>query len=358
MTSMNHVQSTNEKAEWLQTIVDLELRLYLTNSKSTTDFTDDIRGAFVLLERRIREIAGLKDRLVGQELINAAFHPSNGILQPVSSVTAEREGLHHLLLGIFLYYRNPIAHRAVDFALESPRQVLSLIDHALLLVNRANESAFSPADFVGPHEGQILRRRDYRVDIKGSAKGRPDIVALLELGAVLDGDKMVTHLAPIILEKVDNGYRRIPAEWIQGTSMYGAVEVTVRHITDVSRPDVVVSWAWGETQTLTLILRHDTGRYVLARREIAQGITEPYSGHPSEKGFQVHPRQMLAFVDVDGDGLTEIVQTLLFDLEDLEQMGYSGHINGISGHVYVCRLLKWDGAKDRIVQVEERLVAR
>lgn len=355
---MDDVLSADEKAEWLKTIVDLELRLYLTQSESTVDYTDDIRGAFVLLERRIRDIAGLKAGLVGQELINAAFHPGTGILQPVSSVTAEREGLHHLLQGIFLYYRNPIAHRAVNFALESPKQVLSLIDHALLLVNRANESAFSPADFVGPHEGQILRRRDYRVDIKGNVKGKPDIVALLELGPVLDGNKMVTHLAPIILEKVDNGYKRIPAEWIQGMSMYGAVGVTVRPITDVSRPDVVVSWAWGETQTLTLILRYDKGRYVLARREITQGTEEPYSGTPSEKGFQVHPRQMLAFVDVDGDGLTEIVQTLLFDREDLEQMGYSGHIDGISGHVYVCRLLKWDAAKGLVVQVEERLVAR
>lgn len=345
---------SGEKEQWVKTIVDPQLRYEIEKSGSSGNPDDLMRGAFVLLERRIRESAGLAAHHFGKDLIDAAFHPQTGLLQPVSPVPAERAGLHHLLLGVFLYYRNPIAHRPVYYTSQSSRQVLYLIDHALELVRQATELAFNLGDFVGSHEGQILRRHDYRLDVDGD--GQEDAVVLLELGPSMDEGKMVPHLAPIILKKGDTGFTRIPAEWTRGTSMYGPSGVQARRVTNLGRPDVIVTWYWGETMALVLTLRYKDGRYILARREIAPGTKEPYSG-PHSNAFGVHPRQGLDFADVDGDGIDEMVQTLSFDPKDLIEMGYPNPAERAGERLVVCRLLKWDAQKELIVQVEERLIA-
>ena len=265
---------SSKKDQWIASIIDPELRRTLENDASNN--TDDlIRAAFVLLERRIREGAGLSGHQFGKELIDAAFRPDTGLLQPMSPIGAERAGLHHLLLGIFLYYRNPIAHRPVYHSPNSSQHVFSLIDHALGLVRTAAEHVINLSDFVGAHEGQILRRRDYRLDI--DQDGEEEIVILVDLGPSMDEGKAIPHLAPIILKKNEKGYSRIPAEWIRGQSIYGPLQVKIRHVTDRQCPDLVVHWAWGETMALALVLRHKEGKYVLALRELTPEMKEPYS---------------------------------------------------------------------------------
>lgn len=232
---------------------------------------------------------------------------------------------------------------------------LRRIDHAVQLVGQAAELTFDLSNFVGHHEGELLRRRDYRLDI--DEDGEEEIVALLELGPATDGESLAPHLASVILKKGEKGYRRIPAEWVQGSSMYGAVGVQVRHVTNLQRPDVVVSWAWGATTTRIHILRYQEARYVSAMRENAPATREPYQG-PHTKSFIVHPRQTLDFADVDGDGIVEMVQTLSFLPEEMEEVGYPNLLGMADELIDVCRLLKWDTEQERIVQVEERLVVR
>lgn len=268
--------NSNQEPEWLNVITDLELRRELSYSAPSNDFTGMIRTAFVHLERRIRESAGLQEHDYGKELIDKAFHAENGILQPVSPVGSERAGLYNLLLGIFLYYRNPIAHRPVYHTPESATQVLSLIDHALQLVQQAVELSFNLDNLVGAHEGQIWRRRDYRLDINGD--GKLEVVVLLELGPVMEGEQLVEHLLPVILKKDDRGYRRIPSEWVSGISMWGPTGVALHHVTNPQVPDVVASWTFGNSQMLTIILRHNDDRYVLTKREFSPETTEPYNG--------------------------------------------------------------------------------
>lgn len=339
--------------QWTVSIVDPQLRRTL--EKGDFNNTDDlIRTAFILLERRIRESTGLSGHQFGKELIDTAFHPDTGLLQPVSPVGAERAGLHHLLLGIFLYYRNPIAHRPVYHSPKSSQHVFSLIDHALGLIRNAAEHVIDLNDFVGAHEGQILRRRDYRLDI--DQDGEEEIVILVDLGPSMDEGKAVPHLASIILKKNEKGYSRIPAEWIRGQSIYGPLQVKNRYVTDKQRPDLVVHWAWGETMELVVVLRHRDDKYVLALRDIPAGMEEPYSG-PHMIGFGVHGRQGFHFADVDGDGLAEMIHVLFFDPEDLEKMGYS-NLAKDGEAVDVCRLWKWDTQTERIVQMEERAIVR
>lgn len=345
----------NKQKQWASFITDYELRGVLEQGKPDYISEDNIRAAFVLLERRIRQSAGLSGHQFGKELIDAAFHPDSGLLQPVSPVGAERAGLHHLLLGIFLYYRSPIAHRPVHHDQQSARQICVLIDHALDLIRKAAEQVINLDDFVGGHEGQILSRQDFRLDIDGDDE--EEIVILVGLGPSLDGTKLTPHLASIVLKKSAKSYSRIPCEWISGQSMYGPIKAEARHVTDNQRPDIVVYWTWGESMTLILILRYEVDKYVFALREIPAGMKEPYSG-PFEKGFGAHPRQMFSFADVDGDGRAEMIHTLLFDNEDKEKMGYANLDQMEEGNIDVCRVWKWDDQKSRIVQVEERPVFR
>ncbi len=106
--------------------VDPQLQRVIAAGPPDADFGDRIRQAFILLEQRIRETANLGPDQFTTELVNNAFHPQTGILQPVSPVPAERTGLHQLLLGAFLYYRNPIAHRAIAHEAASAWHVFHL----------------------------------------------------------------------------------------------------------------------------------------------------------------------------------------------------------------------------------------
>lgn len=345
--------ANDNQEEWLNAIHDAELRRELSQSASTSDFTGIIRTAFVHLEQKIRESAGLDEHHYGKGLIDKAFHHTDGILQPVSPDGGERTGFYNILLGIFLYYRNPIAHRQIYHSQESALQVLSQIDHALRLVREAVELSFDLSNIVGPHEGQIWRRRDYRLDI--DADGVLEVVILLELGPVMNGEELTPHLLPIVLKKGDKGYQRIPTEWVNGISLYGPTGVTLQHVTNTGEADVVVSWTVGNSQVLVLILSRQGDRYALARREIPPGTRNPYSG-PTEKGFFVHSRQLLYFADVDGDGLDEMVQTLSFDSEDLQSMGYPQQPQDDQERLLVSRLWKWDVDKGMIVQVKEGLI--
>ena len=159
-------------------LADFDLRREL-DRLSPTDFAGHVRTAFIILERRIRQTAGLAEHDFGTDLIDKAFAPDSGALQPVSPVKAECAGLHSLLKGIFLYYRNPVAHRPIDYNPYSAQRVLTIIDHALHLVTEAPNAAFNIDDFVGPQEGRILHRHDFRLDIDGD--GEKEIVAVIRI---------------------------------------------------------------------------------------------------------------------------------------------------------------------------------
>ena len=347
------VKQTDKNA-WVNSIVEFQLRSMIQRGLASGDRGGLVREAFIHLEQRIRESAGLPPHLFGQGLIEAAFHPQNGRLQPVSPVEAERAGLHKLLLGIFLYYRNPIAHRPVYHSDQASRQILQLIDHALELVRQSAEQVIDLSVFVSPHEGQILGRRDYRIDIDDD--GEEDIVALVAFGPTMDAGELKPHLAPIILKKGEKSYTRIPSDWVTGGSLYGPVMVEARHITNRERPDIVIGWAWGETQTLYVVLRYDSGRYSFVGRDNPPDLQEPYSG-PGNRAFTGHHyRKQLSMADIDGDGLVEIIQTLRFDGEDLMKMSYPEKSAEKETQLAVCRVWKWDSQKQLLALTEERLI--
>ena len=119
------------------------------------------------------------------------------------------------------------------------------------LVEESAQAAFDIRNYVGTHEGQIRRRRDFHLDIDGD--GELEIIALVELGPRSENGTLVPHLLPVILKKNGSGYLRILSEGIVGVSMHGPHNVELRQITITAQPDIVVSWLWGENQIFTFV---------------------------------------------------------------------------------------------------------
>ncbi|MCA1667370.1 MAG: TIGR02391 family protein, partial [Thermomicrobia bacterium] len=184
------------------------------------NFDDRIREAYILLENRLREVAGLPSHEYGAGLVDAAFSPNKGVLQPVSPVGAENAGLHELFHGAFLYYRNPSAHRTVNHDKQSAWLIFHLINHLLLTLEAVAETVVPITGFVSPHEGRIRRRKDFRLDV--DQDGDDELLICLDVAEIVTSDGYQSHLLPVILDKQGTEYRRIPCESLPGESMYGA----------------------------------------------------------------------------------------------------------------------------------------
>jgi uncharacterized protein (TIGR02391 family) len=344
-------ESEDESIFWW--LADFELRREL-DRLSPTDFAGHVRTAFIVLERRIRQTAGLAEHDFGTDLIDKAFAPDSGVLQPVSPAKAECAGLHNLLKGIFLYYRNPVAHRPIDYNSYSARRVLTLIDHALHLVNEAADAAFDIDNFVGPQEGTILHRHDFRLDIDGD--GDKEIVAVIGFGPVTGPEGLRQHVAAVILKKTGDVYKRIPAESIPVPVVHEVGIVEVRNVTSREKPDLVMYWFKDDISGFMAILKEVDGKYVIAKREIVEEKEKAFEAS-NDYSFAIEfYRFRIRLADVDGDGLVEISHTIQAQPEQLTDLGYPGFMS-MEGEVYdICRVMKWNEAKGAIEQIDEKIV--
>ncbi len=213
----------------------------------------------------------------------------------------------------------------------------------------AAHAAFDIHDHVGQHEGQVRRQRVFRLDL--DADGALEIVVLVDLGARVVGGALQPYLLPVILKPGAGGHRRVPAEGLPGGTIHNLCGVALRLLTGGERPDLVINWSGGESASHLFVLRWAGDRYVLARRAI-DGLREPYAG-PSELEFWVHYRQIVQFADTDGDGVDEVIQSLLFFPEELAALGYAPPELSPGDWCRVCRVSKWDREQERFVVVQE-----
>jgi hypothetical protein len=94
---------------------------------------------------------------------------------------------------------------------------------------------------------------------------------------------------------------------------------------------------------------------VVARREEIPGIQDTWM--PSgDQGFLSHYMQEFEMADYDGDGVTEIVQVMHPHGIDLEQFGVDRTKIPEGDTVQICRVQKWDGQKELLVQVAENIM--
>ncbi|MGX6446471.1 TIGR02391 family protein [Patulibacter sp. S7RM1-6] len=91
------------------------------------------------VEVRMRDAGRLADELVGVKLATAAFKPGEGPLHDASAEGGEQEAAMSLFRGAMGFFRNPVAHRRVDY--DDPVEAVEVILFADLLLRMIDRAA-------------------------------------------------------------------------------------------------------------------------------------------------------------------------------------------------------------------------
>jgi uncharacterized protein (TIGR02391 family) len=102
-----------------------------------SDFETAIFKAFRLLEELVRAKTGSTPETFGPDLMSKAFKPSGILKHPSALTNAEAEGLHHLMRGAIMWFKNPSSHRSVGY--QDDIQAAHALGFANLLLDLADE---------------------------------------------------------------------------------------------------------------------------------------------------------------------------------------------------------------------------
>ena len=161
-------------------------------------------------------------------------------------------------------------------------------------------------------------------------------------------------MAVVILKKIDDVYKRIPAESIPVSVVHEVGIVEVRNVTNRESSDLVMYWFKDEESGFMAILREVDGKYVIAKRKVDEEKDLVFE-NPNDYSFAIEfYRIRTHLADVDGDGLIEVSHTIHTKPEQLADFGYP-RIMSMEGEVYdFCRVMKWNETKDLIEQVSRK----
>lgn len=101
-------------------------------------FDEAVMKAFILLEERLRSVAG-KDGMTGVQLANNAFAPDSPLAKHLGRTLSEREGLREIYSGAFKLFRNPAAHGVVGYSDVEGKSIVSFVNLLLSILARAGE---------------------------------------------------------------------------------------------------------------------------------------------------------------------------------------------------------------------------
>lgn len=275
--------------------LDWELEQRCRESLETGLHEEAVRAAFVILEERLRSATGAPDAEVGVTLVDRAFHKDNGLLQVPSDPAAERQGLADLFRGVFLRFRNPISHRSMRLERNEAWSQVLLVNTCLSLIARQLDRLYDPHQFVSPHEGKILHKRMFRLDI--DLDSEDEIVILLMMSTL---DTHEQYGLPLILDKTQRGWKRVAAERVDGLTCEAPGHVELKFVTGREHPEIVTYWEHASGAGVVLYSR-STGRgYDILSKHGSSKTYSECSFHCTHWGFSI--------VDFDGDGLDEIVE--------------------------------------------------
>lgn len=114
--------------------LDSELRDKAATPFMTGDLDQAVFAAYRLVEGRLRKKSGLKE-FDGERLISRSLGDS-GILYNPEHSSGQKQALHKLFLGAYGYFRNPPAHKGVDYG--SAREVADIIRFANVLLGEVS----------------------------------------------------------------------------------------------------------------------------------------------------------------------------------------------------------------------------
>ncbi|MBZ0193238.1 MAG: TIGR02391 family protein [Candidatus Kuenenia stuttgartiensis] len=125
----------------LETRTRLDSELILRCSKLLTDrhYDEAAVNAFKVLDQRIRIAIGETPEAYGEELINRAFSPDKGKLSK-GLTASEKIGLRNLISGANAFFRNPSAHRFVDYDQVTVETIIVLVSFFLKMIEVAQDN--------------------------------------------------------------------------------------------------------------------------------------------------------------------------------------------------------------------------
>jgi uncharacterized protein (TIGR02391 family) len=103
----------------------------------TGAFDEAVHNAFILLEERLRKVTNKEDTsMTGGTLVQHAFDPESGkLIKHFAPDIIDRKGVFYLFAGAFKLYRNPSAHRDVDYTAAEGKSILALVNLLLHLLD-------------------------------------------------------------------------------------------------------------------------------------------------------------------------------------------------------------------------------
>jgi uncharacterized protein (TIGR02391 family) len=104
--------------------LDAELEVQAMPSFRRGAYAVAVLAAFRLVESRVRELAGLERKWIGEDLMFKAFNPDGPLADP-ELLAGENVGRAHLFAGAMLAIKNEHSHRTVN--LDDPREAAELV---------------------------------------------------------------------------------------------------------------------------------------------------------------------------------------------------------------------------------------
>ncbi len=290
-------------------------------------FDDAALNAFKALEVRLREVTGSVE--TGLELIKLAFNPTNGVLLDPGSQPGEREGLHLLFRGSFLYFRNRSGHGFPDYNEEEAFDLIVLANRLYLLVEETYQrrQAQTGGERAAPAIGYVtedIQSTPFLLDTDNDGDAE----------VIVRGRDLAESFA--VYDPSTDGLRPVKVEQIEGGVVWPLGDLVLADVDNDGLNEVVSVYA-ATTASVMLIHKHRNGCYEVL------GRAAPYRE-------RYHPWFVDAHItDFDGDGQLEVVAEPWGSVpEDLIPDDYdpSQHFDELHPWGRIRSVWKWNRAAD------------
>lgn len=160
--------------------LDEELLARCQEPMEEEKYDDAVRIAFLVLEKRLRQAAGI-DQGTGRELANRVFGNDSMLLKEVNLDAGMASALRELYAGAFGVFRNPVAHQLdAGYGAVECREIVTLVDLLLRQISKAQ----SP-------EAQLKKLLKHRKVSATVQSWLGSILAGVDAQNVIVGDKMI-----------------------------------------------------------------------------------------------------------------------------------------------------------------------
>ena len=254
-------------------LVTQELRKHCEHAWSTGDYETAVFNALKVLEGHIADAVAEKG-LVGTQLIDAALAPKTGKLK-IKEHSAEQEGFHQTVRGLFLLLRNPSAHRFVEYTPKEAAAIISFTSFLLESLNRVIASQDPFLDFKQGFSHYVL------ADSDGDGKQEKIVVVKKEPFPSTKSELHILKQSPVGLQRY---------QLLDDFLEFGVYTIKVKDINKDGLPELLISTPVGAHAESLYVFRWNGTGY--------QQIGDFWSDAPS-----------IQVTDLDGDGMCE-VQTM------------------------------------------------